>query len=123
MRISIICFSLTGYMTAEDLQKDLQGKGYTVELYKKSKYLDDSIAESTGVWTGRHFETDDAIIFVGACGIAVRSIAPYVASKKSDRQQQFPPQKQDSQPGKEHAMNPIPQFNNTDYKPSNKLQV
>ena len=84
MRISIICFSLTGYMTAEDLQKDLQGKGYTVELYKKSKYLDDSIAESTGIWTGRHFETDDAIIFVGACGIAVRSIAPYVASKKSD---------------------------------------
>ena len=45
MRISIICFSLTGYMTAEDLQKDLQGKGYTAEIYKKSKYLDDSIAE------------------------------------------------------------------------------
>ena len=84
MRISIICFSLTGYMTAEDLQKDLQGKGYTVELYKKSKYLEDSIAESTGIWTGSHFETDDAIIFVGACGIAVRSIAPYVVSKKSD---------------------------------------
>ncbi len=84
MRISIICFSLTGYMTAEDLQRDLQGKGYTVELYKKSKYLEDSIAESTGIWTGRHFETDDAIIFVGACGIAVRSIAPYVLSKKSD---------------------------------------
>ena len=36
MRISIICFSLTGYMTAEDLQKDLQGKGYTAEIYKKS---------------------------------------------------------------------------------------
>ena len=35
MRISIICFSLTGYMTAEDLQKDLQGKGYTAEIYKK----------------------------------------------------------------------------------------
>ena len=50
MRISIICFSLTGYMTAEDLQKDLQGKGYTAEIYKKSKYLDDSIAESTGIW-------------------------------------------------------------------------
>ena len=50
MRISIICFSLTGYMTAEDLQKDLQGKGYTAEIYKKSKYLDDSIVESTGIW-------------------------------------------------------------------------
>lgn len=82
--ISIICFSLTGYMTASKLQQDLQGKGYGAELYKKSKYLDDSIAESTGNWAGRHFDTDGAIIFVGACGIAVRSIAPYVTSKKSD---------------------------------------
>ncbi|XWS57559.1 hypothetical protein CRYUN_Cryun09bG0184500 [Craigia yunnanensis] len=40
----------------------------------------------------------------------------------SDGQQQFPPQKQDIQPGKEHVMNPIPQFTNHDYKPSNKLQ-
>ncbi|XVF06115.1 hypothetical protein REPUB_Repub06bG0020000 [Reevesia pubescens] len=38
------------------------------------------------------------------------------------QQQQFPPQKQDSQPGKEHVMNPIPQFDNPDYKPSNLLQ-
>ncbi|KAI9099055.1 hypothetical protein K1719_024822 [Acacia pycnantha] len=36
--------------------------------------------------------------------------------------QQFPPQKQDQLPGKEHAMNPIPQFTSPDYKPSNKLQ-
>ncbi|GLT94968.1 hypothetical protein SLE2022_126770 [Rubroshorea leprosula] len=35
--------------------------------------------------------------------------------------QQFPPQKQDTQPGKEHVMNPIPQFSSSDYKPSNKL--
>ena len=82
--ISIICFSLTGYMTASKLQQDLQGKDYEAELYKKSKYLDDSIAESTGSWAGLHFDTDDAIIFVGACGIAVRSIAPHVTSKKSD---------------------------------------
>ena len=26
----------------------------------------------------------DALIFVGACGIAVREIAPYVKSKKTD---------------------------------------
>lgn len=38
-------------------------------------------------------------------------------------EQKFPPQKQDAQPGKEHVMDPVPQFTNPDYKPSNKLQV
>ena len=35
-------------------------------------------------WTGRRFQDSDAIIFIGACGIAVRSIAPFVKSKKID---------------------------------------
>lgn len=30
------------------------------------------------------FQEMDAILFIGACGIAVRSIAPYVKSKKTD---------------------------------------
>lgn len=37
--------------------------------------------------------------------------------------QQFPPQKQEAQPGKEHVMEPTPQFTSHDYKPSNKLRV
>ncbi|CAL5208573.1 unnamed protein product [Lathyrus oleraceus] len=37
-------------------------------------------------------------------------------------EQKFPPQKQNTQPGKEHVMDPLPQFTNPDYKPSNKLQ-
>nr|KYP37718.1 Glucose and ribitol dehydrogenase isogeny 1 [Cajanus cajan] len=37
-------------------------------------------------------------------------------------QYNFPPQKQDTQPGKEYLMNPPPQYNNPQYKPSNKLQ-
>nr|AFK39537.1 unknown [Lotus japonicus] len=36
--------------------------------------------------------------------------------------QKFPPQKQETQPGKEHALNPAPQFASPEYKPSNKLQ-
>ncbi|KAE8675376.1 Glucose and ribitol dehydrogenase-like protein [Hibiscus syriacus] len=40
----------------------------------------------------------------------------------SGGQQQQPPQKQDSQPRKEHVMNPVPQFSSPGYKPSNKLQ-
>ncbi|KAI4301809.1 hypothetical protein L6164_035053 [Bauhinia variegata] len=36
--------------------------------------------------------------------------------------QNFPPQKQQTQHGKQHAMDPTPQFTSADYKPSNKLQ-
>ncbi|PWA23982.1 glucose/ribitol dehydrogenase [Artemisia annua] len=36
--------------------------------------------------------------------------------------QKFPPQEQQSQPGKEHLMNPAPQFMNPNYKPAGKLQ-
>ncbi|RZC22260.1 NADPH-dependent aldehyde reductase 1, chloroplastic [Glycine soja] len=35
---------------------------------------------------------------------------------------QFPPQKQDTQPGKEYLMNPPPQYSSPDYNPSNQLQ-
>lgn len=36
---------------------------------------------------------------------------------------QFPPQTQEQQPGKEHAMYPNPQAISPDYKPANKLHV
>ena len=35
----------------------------------------------------------------------------------------FPPQRQETQPGKEHVMDPTPQAARHQYKPANKLQV
>lgn len=35
-------------------------------------------------WTGKYFDEVQALIFVGACGIAVRSIAPHVKNKMTD---------------------------------------
>lgn len=84
MKVAMICFSLTGQETAEKLRQGLVRIGITATLDKKSKYLPDSITVSTSVWAGEKFYETDALIFVGASGIAVRSIAPYVASKKSD---------------------------------------
>lgn len=84
MKLSIICFSLTGLETASRLKTEFEKQGHRVLLASKSKYLKDSIQESVSKWTESRFSSDDGILFVGACGIAVRSIAPYVASKKSD---------------------------------------
>lgn len=84
MKVALICFSLTGQQTGERLYRGLEAAGMTAELDKKSKYLLDSIQVSTSAWAGEKFSDSDALIFIGATGIAVRSIAPYVASKKSD---------------------------------------
>ena len=84
MKISILCFSLTGYETSQRLTQALQNRDHEVLLAGKSKYIPDSIEESHTEWTGKQFRDTDAIIFVGACGIAVRSIAPFVKSKKTD---------------------------------------
>ena len=84
MKIALICFSLTGQETGEKLCCGLEKAGITAVLAKKSKYLPDSIKVSTSAWAGKKFPDSDALIFIGATGIAVRSIAPYVASKKSD---------------------------------------
>ena len=84
MKIALICFSLTGQETGEKLCCGLEKAGITAVLAKKSKYLPDSIKVSTSAWAGEKFPDSDALIFIGATGIAVRSIAPYVASKKSD---------------------------------------
>ena len=84
MKLSIICFSLIGLETASRLKTEFEKQGHRVLLASKSKYLKDSIQESVLKWTESRFSADDGILFVGACGIAVRSIAPYVASKKSD---------------------------------------
>ena len=84
MKVALICFSLTGQQTGERLCRGLEAAGMTAELDKKSKYLLDSIQISTSAWAGEKFSDSDALIFIGATGIAVRSIAPYVASKKSD---------------------------------------
>lgn len=106
MKISIISFSRSGYRIGEMLSWFLGEGGHEVEAFTKSKYtkkiLDESQVEaddkafrnvkefakpidsSLRDWTVRRFAQSDAIIFIGACGIAVRSIAPFVSSKKTD---------------------------------------
>ncbi|KAK9292054.1 hypothetical protein L1049_020008 [Liquidambar formosana] len=45
-----------------------------------------------------------------------------VLKRMASQGQQFPPQRQEGQPGKEHVMDPLPQATSPNYKPANKLQ-
>lgn len=83
MKLSIICFSLTGLETAEKLKMAFQKKA-EIRLARKSRYLPDEEPMSTDEWTRLQFDWADGILFVGACAIAVRHIAPYIRSKKTD---------------------------------------
>lgn len=85
MKIGIISFSRRGYELGDRLREGLEEKGWQVEIFGKSKYIGDGqVKESVGQWTGKHFSRMDGLIYVGACGIAVRSIAPYIRHKTTD---------------------------------------
>ena len=84
MKIEIISFSDSGCSLGERLSHLLKERNYEVRAYTKSKYVKNGLKESVQEWTKMRFEDSDAIIFIGASGIAVRSIAPFVKSKKTD---------------------------------------
>ena len=86
MKIAIASFTRNGCAWNQKLCAALKKhscEGYALEKYGKEAGIP-AIAPSLPAWTERMFQKMDAILFIGACGIAVRSIAPYVKSKKTD---------------------------------------
>ncbi|MCI5648846.1 MAG: cobalt-precorrin 5A hydrolase [Fusicatenibacter sp.] len=86
MKIAIVSFTRNGCALNRLLQKELvnhQCEGYGTEAYGKEFGLL-PICPSLKEWTGRMFEEKEGILFLGAAGIAVRSIASFVKSKKTD---------------------------------------
>jgi len=77
--ICMISFTDRGKITAEKLKEGLFGAGHTV---KAEAFAD--IRMSLRKYTEQHFYEKDAMIYVGAAGIAVRAIAPWVRSKETD---------------------------------------
>ena len=75
MKAAILSFSEQGAETARKVAEALRGT-YETELYSPRGNLSALTAEL--------FPDVDALIFVGACGIAVRAVAPLVADKTSD---------------------------------------
>ncbi len=73
MNLAILAFTDRGYALAQTLAAKLEGQawrsGEPLTLYD---------------WTAQWFPKADALIYVGAAGIAVRAIAPYVQKKDQD---------------------------------------
>ncbi|MCR5800342.1 MAG: cobalt-precorrin 5A hydrolase [Lachnospiraceae bacterium] len=81
MKISIIAFSKEGYELAEKLKDKFDNlckpNEQSVDIFR-------CIPGGLKSWTEEHFNTDDAIVFTGAVGIAVRAISDYVNHKAAD---------------------------------------
>ena len=88
MNIALTAFTRRGAALARDLARALSEDGHRCTLAcgeKLAAELDLPDAyESLGAWVGARFVDQDALIFVGASGIAVRAIAPYVRDKFTD---------------------------------------
>jgi len=85
MKTAVIAFSAKGCETAKRIAKTL--KCDDLALYSKTSLSHpgiENIRASLKEWTATAFSDCDAIIFVGAVGIAVRAIAPFVVSKTTD---------------------------------------
>ncbi|MBQ2680971.1 MAG: cobalt-precorrin 5A hydrolase [Eggerthellaceae bacterium] len=83
--IGIIAFTKAGCAIAKKLADGLGlGSGSVCGPARFADELGIDAYGSLDVWTQAHFATDDALIFVGASGIAVRAIAPHVRDKFSD---------------------------------------
>lgn len=77
MRIAILSFSSEGQLLGRRLREALEGRGSDCTL---RRCPEGGLRE----WTQNHFLSNEALIFVGSCGLAVRAIAPFVQSKSSD---------------------------------------
>lgn len=83
-QIAIAGFTTNGCVLAQKIANELEGaRAWTPRRIAEEVGLPGF--DSVGAWTGEAFAQGcDGIVFVGACGIAVRAVAPYVASKMHD---------------------------------------
>ena len=87
MRIRIIAFTEVGCTLAGELAADLRTAGDEAMASGPARFVGGgelAAYESLSSWTEAAFSQADALVYVSACGIAVRAIAPYVRDKYLD---------------------------------------
>lgn len=87
MKIDMISFTAKGYDLAKRLEESFLSE--PPRLTNGAPRLTISVARcneplNLGEWTTQMFDQSDALLFIGATGIAVRAIAPFLQSKVTD---------------------------------------
>lgn len=91
MRLSIISFTENGKQLSESIVKLLE-RELEIRLYTKceagikdNRYSDILFVKiSVGDWAKERMQEQNALLFIGACGIAVRAVAPHLTDKLHD---------------------------------------
>ncbi len=92
MRLAVISFTKAGGYVCGKLVKRFRELGMDCDGYIHKKFIDEfreqpgicAVEEPVGEWTGRLFEHVDGLLYIGAAGIAVRAVAPYLRDKMTD---------------------------------------
>lgn len=89
MKLALIAFTRRGAALARKLAQALEEDGLLCSLTLPARLaeeldLREASYENLRSWAGARFQDSGGLIFVGAAGIAVRAVAPYVRDKLTD---------------------------------------
>ena len=81
--IAIISFTDKGKSLAKNIAERYCALGFECSVSSAKKDLSENYVK-TEDWVCKNFKSGNFLLFIGACGIAVRAIAPFVKDKASD---------------------------------------
>ena len=88
MRVALVSFTKKGADTCRRIEIGLTSRKHLCKAYGMKANAEEAgilpLTSSLSEWTKEAFDGYEALIFIGACGIAVRTIAPYIRNKTVD---------------------------------------